>query len=102
MIMPNTVEMIASILKEKLTRNELLTVLEACSDEYAQHGICPFCGCEDIPLDRDGNEIEGPDVSQASEFREQHDEDCFIYLLESPPLPLQQVVIDENGGIHYD
>ena len=81
--MPNTIEAFVDVVKKQMTQEQRHEMLEAVTREYGEYGQCPFCGCEDIPVDADGNKIEGDDISGASSFREQHDEECFVTLMET-------------------
>lgn len=70
------------VMVKHLTKEQLWPVLEAISVDTHNNGQCPLCGCEDVPVDKDGIEIEGDDVSEADEWREVHEDDCPVTLIE--------------------
>jgi hypothetical protein len=70
-------------LTEILSEDQLHGILEAVSQKLHDEGYCPFCGCEDYPIDVAGKEIEGDDVSGAVEWCEVHSEDCPVTLIEA-------------------
>jgi hypothetical protein len=69
------------ILTKQLTREQLDSILQAVTDA-SDDGYCILCGKEDVPVDEDGNEIDGDDVSEAYEWREVHADDCPVTLIE--------------------
>jgi hypothetical protein len=75
----------ADILVKRLSDEQIGTILQAVTADITD-GACPVCGEEEIPVDADGNEIEDDDVSMAEEWREQHDADCIITLIEDARL----------------
>ena len=76
------IEALTGVLIKHLKREQLDDILQAISDELGEYGQCPLCGCEDMPVDEDGNAIEDDDVSMADEWREVHDDDCPVTLIE--------------------
>jgi hypothetical protein len=71
-----------AMLVEHVPEEHIDTLLQKIGDKLHDEGQCLFCGEEDVPVDKRGNEIEGDDVSMASEWREVHDADCPVALLE--------------------
>jgi hypothetical protein len=80
--MPSHPKQLSAILSGKKSAEEIDAILEQISNKLQDNGECPRCGEPDYPVDKDGNEIEGDDVSMASEFRERHDSDCDVTLIE--------------------
>ncbi len=76
---------LANILVKRLPNEQINEILQEISNRY-DYGHCPICDAEDYPVDADGNEIEGDDVSHAEEWREQHYEDCIVTLIEAARL----------------
>jgi hypothetical protein len=71
----------AEILVEKLSDEQVTSLLQAVSDRF-EFGSCPLCGEEEVPVDADGNEIEGQNVEHAEEWQERHDADCLVTFIE--------------------
>lgn len=72
----------ADILVKRLSDEQLGAILQTVTDE-ATDGACPICGEEDVPVDAEGNEIEGSNVEHADEWRECHNADCIVTLIEA-------------------
>jgi hypothetical protein len=75
-------EALLPVLIKHLKREQLYEILEAITEELGEDGQCPLCGYEDVPVDEDGNEIDGDTVSDAYEWRERHSKDCPVTLIE--------------------
>jgi len=73
------------ILIKKLSHEQLHAILEAVTASY-DYGECPLCGCEDVPVDENGKEIEEPDEDEEPEepfeWQERHDEECPVSIIE--------------------
>jgi hypothetical protein len=80
--MPRDIDTFLGVITKHMSRDHLHEILEAITTELGEYGSCPLCGCEDIPVDRDGNEIESDDVSEAYEWREVHEDDCPVTIIE--------------------
>lgn len=72
----------ADILVKVLPDEQIGTILQAVTAEITD-GACPVCGEAEIPVDADGNEIEGSNVEHVDEWREMHDADCIAALIEA-------------------
>lgn len=68
--------LVKHVTKEQI--NALLEEITAADDD----GHCPICGEEDIPVDEQGNTIEGDDMEETFEWQEKHTEDCPVTYLE--------------------
>lgn len=90
--MPSNTKQLNAILSGKKSIEQIDAILDQISTELSDYGECPRCGESDYPVDRDGNEIEGDDVSMASEFRERHDSDCDVTLIEKYRASLKKAV----------
>lgn len=73
-------EVLARILKKVLTPEQITLLLQEIAYEITD-GFCPLCEREEMPVDKNGSEIESDDVSHA-EWREMHYERCLVTLLE--------------------
>lgn len=75
-------ETLISIIVERLPREQVHDILQGITNKITD-GYCPLCFMEDYPVDKQGNEIKGDDVSMADEWRERHDDECPVTLIEN-------------------
>ncbi len=66
------------ILVSNTTTKQQERLLQAYTNAVHNDGQCPVCGTHDMPVDVNGDEIRGNDVSHAAEWIERHEEDCLI------------------------
>jgi hypothetical protein len=77
----NDPKVFAEILVEKFPDEQIGHLLQAVSDRF-EYGSCRLCGEEEVPVDADGNEIEGQNVEHAVEWQERHEADCLVTFIE--------------------
>jgi hypothetical protein len=76
-------EVLVDLMKSVMTKEQLEQFVEGNSEASNINGTCLLCGKEDMPVDNDGKEIEGDDVSEAAEFEERHTVQCPITRIEA-------------------
>jgi hypothetical protein len=75
------IECFVQLLVKHVTREQIDALLEEIT-AAEDGGHCPICCEDDIPVDKDGNEIEGDDMEDTFEWREKHTDKCPVTYLE--------------------